>query len=222
MMTTAALLAAVMGFQLQAVGIHGVVRSSDADRPIVYAHVRVLGDSASDWTDESGDYRLDGLERGRWRIRVAHPGHDSLDFEVFVPGDRGMTLDVTLRARPGPPVDALAEFEPFRVAYTLPALLNQPEVTELIQAQYPPALVDRRIGGEAVLWLWLDERGKVARSVISSSSGQPALDSIALRVSHAMRFRPAKNREDAVRVLVQIPVLFTVPAPAQGPGQGRR
>lgn len=201
-------------------GVEGVVRSSDGDRPIPYAHVQVIGESAADWTDGRGGYRLEGLPQGRWRIRVAHPAHDSLDLEVFVPGDRDVRLDITLDARPGPAPEPLADFEPFQVAYTLPALLNPEEITAIIQRRYPPDLVDRRIGGESVLRLWLDERGQVVRGVLSASSGQVALDALALEVADSMRFRPAKNRDDMVRVIVRIPVIFQVPESA-GPPQSR-
>ena len=218
---TAVLLAASAAFQA-AQAIEGMVLTAADDRPIAYAHVRVVGDSAADWTDARGNYRLEGLPRGRWRIRVAHPAHDSLDLEVFVPGDRDVRLDIALEARPGPAAAPLADFEPFQVAYTLPALLNSDEITAIIQRRYPTELVERRIGGESVLRLWLDERGQVVRGVLSSSSGQPALDSLALEVSDSMRFRPAKNREDMVRVIVRIPVIFQVPAPLRQREAGGR
>lgn len=204
----------------QVTAVEGVVRSSDDGDPIPYAQVRVLGDSVSDWTGTDGAYRLEGLPRGDWRIRVVHPGHDSLEVQVRVPGDRPVRLDLTLAALPGPAVDALSDFEPFQVAYTLPALSNHEEVARLIQQRYPPELANRGIGGEAVLRLWLDERGRVVRSLLSASSGQAALDSIALQVSEQMRFRPAKNRDQMVRVIVRIPVLFTVPDSGRAGGSG--
>lgn len=191
--------------------VHGVVRTSDGDRPLPYARVLVVGDSISDWTDDRGVYHLEGLHRGEWRVRVVHPGHDSLDLDLYVPGDRVVQLDVTLRAHPGPPVDALADFEPFRVEYTLPALVNGDEVSTFMRRLYPPALARDRLGGEAVLRLWLDEYGQVVRSLISSSSGRPALDSIALTVSDRMRFRPARSGLHGVRTIVRMPVIFTVP-----------
>jgi TonB family protein len=199
-------------------GIQGTVRTSNGDRPLAYARVLVVGDSVSDWTDDRGGYRLGGLRRGEWRLRVTHPGHDSLELDVSVPGDRVVRLDITLQAHPGPAVDALADFEPFRVEYTLPALLNGEAVAGLMRRLYPPALTRDRRGGEAVLRLWLDERGQVVRSLISSSSGQPALDSIALTVSDSMRFRPARSGPDGVRVIVRMPIVFTVPALEEGDG----
>lgn len=191
--------------------VHGVIRSSEGSRPVAYANIEVLGRAVSDWTDGGGEYRLEDLPEGRWRIRVVHPNHDSMTFEVFVPAGRELALDLTLQARPGPTVDALRDFEPFRVEYTLPALLNADEVSARIVGLYPPELAERRAGGEAVLQLWLDERGQVVRSELFHSSGHQALDSLAERVADRMRFRPAKNRDQAVRVIVKIPVLFTVP-----------
>lgn len=204
--------------------VQGIIRSSDGGGPVAYASIEVVGHSLADWTDASGAYRLLEIPEGRRRIIVVHPNHDSLTFDVFVPGDRPLALDLTLRARVGPTVDALGDFEPFQVQYTLPALLNVDEVTALIRGQYPPELAAAGAGGEAILRLWLDERGLVVRSLVTRSSGHLALDSVATRVAGRMRFRPARNREDAVRVIVQFPVAFTIPEaprprdPAPGSG----
>lgn len=210
----AALAVAAAAFQEPVV--EGVVRSSTGE-PIPYAEVRVVDDSVSDWTDAEGHYTLQGLARGRWQIRIIHPGHEPLTVHVFIPGDRTIHVDVTLDARPGPTPEPLSDFEPFRVAYTLPALLNSDEVARVIQERYPSTLAELGIGGETVLRLWLDERGQVVRSVLSSSSGASALDSIALEVADRMRFRPAKNRDQTVRVIVLIPVVFTVPDSVRAP-----
>ena len=208
-------LAAVLTPGTAAGNVHGFVRSSDGARPVAYANIEVVGRGISAWTDASGRYALDGLPEGRWRIRVVHVNHDPLQLEVVVPDGRALSLDLTLHARPGSMVDALQDFEPFQVEYTLPALLNGDEVSALIQGQYPAELQEARAGGETILRLWLDERGQVVRSLVSRSSGHPALDSLAERVAGRMRFRPAKNRDQAVRVIVQIPVYFTVPAPPE-------
>ncbi|HUE77081.1 MAG TPA: TonB family protein [Longimicrobiales bacterium] len=221
-MTLAAALGFVALLAQQAGSVHGVIRSSDGGQPVAYANIEVIGQGVADWSDDAGEYHLADLPGGRWRIQVAHPNHDSLTLDVIVPADRGVALDLTLRARPGPAVDALADFEPFHVEYTLPALLNTEEVTALIRGQYPTRLAERGVGGETILWLWLDERGLVVRSVVSRSSGHPALDSVAGTVANRMRFRAARNRDDPVRVIVQIPVSFRIPesvaAPDSGPG----
>lgn len=211
MSAVAVLVLALAAPQVHGGAIEGVVRSAGSGDPIAYAEILVMGDSAADWTDDQGRYRLEELERGWWQLRVVHMAHQPLEVEVFVPGDRTLRLDITLEPRPEPTPEPLSDFEPFRVEYTLPALLNTVEVTRRIQERYPPELVDRGVGGEAVLRLWLDERGQVVRSVVSESSGVARLDSIALEVSDRMRFRPAKNQDQAVRVIVRIPVSFTVP-----------
>lgn len=202
--------------------VRGTVFTSEGGA-LAYARIELVGDSAMDWTDEDGAYRLDGVSPGDWRLRVAHPGHDSLEVGLVVPA-RGVRLDVTLQARPGPSVDALADFEPFVVRYTLPTLLNGDSVSDLMRQLYPAHLEERGIGGQADLLIWLDEMGHVARSRIAASSGWPALDSLALEVSDRMRFRPARNRDQPIRVYVRIPVVFTVPDSlvAQGSGTVRR
>jgi TonB family protein len=195
--------------------VEGTVRSSAGGEPIAYARVQVLDDTARDWTDADGEYRLEGLEPGRWRLRVVHTAHDSLDLEVLVPADRPLRLDILLEARPAPAPEPLHDFEPFQVEYTLPSLLNTEEVRQQVAERYPSDLVRRGVGGEAVLRIWLDERGQVVRTLVHMSTGVPRLDSIAVVVSDRMRFRPAKSRDQPVRVIVQIPVTFTVPDSAE-------
>lgn len=206
----------------QAGVVEGVVRGSESNAALAYARVQVVSDTVVDWTDGRGAYRLAGLRQGEHHIQIVHPGHDTLDLTLTVPGDRIVRLDVTLDARPGPQVDALADFEPIGVEFTLPALLNGTEVAALLQRLYPPELARGRLGGEAVLRIWLDETGRVVRSRVSSSSGHRSLDSIALIVSDSMRFRPARRQEDGVRVIVRIPLLFHVPEPGvESTGAGR-
>ena len=191
--------------------VEGIVRSSAGEEPIAYARVQVMNDTAHDWTNAEGEYRLEGLAPGRWRLRIVHTAHDSLDLEVLVPADRPLRLDILLEPRPAPAPAPLHDFEPFQVEYTLPSLLNTEEVRAQIAERYPPDLVQRGVGGDAVLRIWLDERGQVVRTLVDMSTGVPRLDSIAVLVSDRMRFRPAKSRDQPVRVIVQVPVTFTVP-----------
>ena len=50
--------------------------------------------------------------------------------------------------------------------------------------------------------------GQIVQSRIGQSSGYPALDEAALRVVEIMRFKPALNRDRAVRVIVNLPIQF--------------
>jgi TonB family protein len=199
------------------VGVEGSVRGRD-DRPLAFAQVHVVGDTFSGWTDEMGLFRLDGRPGERWQLRATHPGYRAVERTVLLPDAGSLDVELRLEALPGPIPDPLSLFEPFQVAYTLPALLNAPEVTAAIQRIYPPHLVDAGVGGETVLRLWLDEEGRVARSMVSVSSGNRDLDALALRVSRDMRFRPARNRGEGVRVIVQIPVIFTADGADSGSG----
>lgn len=199
------------------VAVEGTVRSS-AGHVLAFARVEVVADTLSDWSDEDGGYRLEGPGSDRWVLRATHPGYRTLEQSVVLPERGQVIVDLTLDAVPGPRAEPLSDFQPFHVEYTLPALLNRDEVTAAIERNYPVHLEDRRMEGAAVLQLWLDEQGRVARSALSRSSGTGELDRLALSVSRDMRFRPAMNRDEPVRVIVLMPVRFSVPAREEASG----
>lgn len=97
----------------------------------------------------------------------------------------------------------------FAVLTTLPRLLNEAELKRELERAYPAFLRDAGIGGEVLVWLLLDENGRVVKTEVKSSSGHAALDEAALRVGELMRFSPARNRDRDVRVWVSVPFRFT-------------
>ena len=56
---------------------------------------------------------------------------------------------------------------------------------------------------------FIDEDGRVVKTQLSKSSGQDALDQVALKVADIMQFSPAQNRDKKVPVWVQIEIVFT-------------
>ncbi len=187
--------------------VEGVVRARGGG-PLPFAQVQDVGGAVSAWTDEAGTYRLEGEAGDRWRLRATHPGHEPTVHGVELASAGTISLDFTLVPVPGPSPEPLADFQPFHVFYTLPALLNGDEVAAEIERRYPVDLIDQARGAEAILRLWLDEKGRVVRSMLFASAGDARLDSLARDVSRDMRFRPARNQDEPVRVIVQIPVRF--------------
>lgn len=96
----------------------------------------------------------------------------------------------------------------FVISKVLPQLLNASEVERALVRNYPALLRDAGVGGRVVLWLLIDENGRVIDTDVRESSGQLAFDSAAARVGEIMRFSPGMNREDRVRVWVSLPVVF--------------
>lgn len=103
-------------------------------------------------------------------------------------------------------ISAAPRFTPFTVR---PELRNRSEVARALERNYPPLLRDAGIGGETLVWFFIDENGRVQRTQINKSSGYDALDQAALTVAEQMQFSPALNRDKKVPVWVAIPIVFS-------------
>jgi len=118
-------------------------------------------------------------------------------------------------ALPAPPAARAADAEdlaraPVFTPYTVsPELRNRADVAAELARAYPPILRDAGIGGEAVLWFFIDETGSVVKTQVFRSSGYEKLDLAAVQVAGFMRFSPAMNRDRTVPVWVQLPISFS-------------
>ncbi len=104
-----------------------------------------------------------------------------------------------------PPIEAGPAFTPYTVA---PSLRNGREVSRTLAREYPPMLRNAGIGAQVLLWLFIDQTGRVQQTVIKTSSGFEQLDAAAMRVALTMEFSPALNRDRNVPVWVAVPVDF--------------
>lgn len=95
------------------------------------------------------------------------------------------------------------------VSSSIPALLNASEVRRTLERTYPAILRDAGIGGQVMVWLLIDENGRVAETEVKERSGHAALDQAALNVAEMMRFSPARQDDRKVRIWVAIPIRFT-------------
>ena len=114
---------------------------------------------------------------------------------------------------PPPPTAAATDiaaapvFTPMTVK---PEIKNRREVVAAMMRAYPPILRDAGIGGQALVWFFISEQGRVLDKRISRSSGHEQLDEAALEVAGVYEFTPALNRDKVVKVWVQIPITFEV------------
>ncbi|MBT8396940.1 MAG: energy transducer TonB [Gemmatimonadetes bacterium] len=102
---------------------------------------------------------------------------------------------------------AAPTFTPYTVR---PDIKNREEVRRALQREYPPLLREAGLGGEVLVWFFIDEEGRVVRTQIHQSSGHEAFDNAALEVADIIRFTPALNRDKRVPVWISIPITFTV------------
>ena len=91
-----------------------------------------------------------------------------------------------------------------------PEILNRDEIIPTLIQNYPPDLRDAGIGGQVAVWFYISDTGNVLHTRISQSSGHDGLDAAALRVANVYEFTPALNRDQRVKVWIQIPITFQV------------
>jgi protein TonB len=137
------------------------------------------------------------------------------DYQVTGIGTTGTTYDpnATTQAPTGPTTTAGEGPEVIAVEDLgeMPALANRNEVQRVLQRTYPSNLRDAGIAGEARLQFIINTDGTVdAASVQVVSSTQEAFGDAARRAVEKFRFRPATMMGEPVRVLITIPIRFTV------------
>ena len=102
-------------------------------------------------------------------------------------------------------IEAAPVFTPYTVK---PELKNRDAVGRALVRNYPPLLRDAGIGGTVLLWALIDETGNVMKSQVKEGSGHDALDQAAMKVADIMAFTPALNRDQKVKVWIQLPIVF--------------
>ncbi|MBR9988321.1 MAG: energy transducer TonB [Gemmatimonadetes bacterium] len=131
-------------------------------------------------------------------ITIAPTTFDANPIENLPPPPSSSAGDADLSAAP--------TFTPMTVR---PELQNRADVQRALVRNYPPLLRDAGIGGSPTVHFFIDENGRVLRTLLSQSSGYPALDDAAIAVAQQMQFSPALNRDKKVQVWVEIPIVFT-------------
>ena len=81
---------------------------------------------------------------------------------------------------------------------------NASELQAALVRNYPPLLRDAGIGGQVVMWFYVDESGQVTKMQIAKPSGFKELDEAAKKLAHVIRFVPAASGG-----WVEVPIVFT-------------
>jgi periplasmic protein TonB len=102
-------------------------------------------------------------------------------------------------------IEAAPVFTPYTVK---PELQNREAVARALVRNYPPLLRDAGIGGTVLLWALINESGTVLKTQVKEGSGHEAFDAAASKVADIMKFSPALNRDQKVKVWIQLPIVF--------------
>lgn len=102
---------------------------------------------------------------------------------------------------PPPPAGARPSDVPSYIPRDVnPRLKNNAAVLRFLEQRYPSMLREAGISGSVVLWVFVDENGRVTKSVVKESSGYPQFDAAAADVAARMEFSPAQNRDKPIGV----------------------
>ncbi len=140
-----------------------------------------------------------GIGARRRTYVSVHFGRDSVDLGLL--GDANPPRTDSTRSSP--------IFDKDAPMAKPPRLANRPHIARLLESYYPPDLRELGVGGEALVWLHIDEEGVVTYKWVQRSSGECKLDAAALLVSDRMRFEPATTGGEPAAVYVAIPIVFS-------------
>ncbi len=119
------------------------------------------------------------------------------------------------QAPPGVPAvqdTAQPPFTPYTVG---PQFKNPQAAVAVLESHYPDSLRAARVGGTAVVWVFIDEKGAVRDARLRESSRIHALDQAALAAAFKFEFTPARNEDEVVPVWIAIPINFSA-TPSRG------
>ena len=129
-------------------------------------------------------------------ITIEEITFDNNPVEYLPPPPEDTDTDITAA-----PVWTMRDVEPY--------IKNVEEMRRILEREYPPLLRDAGIGGTVIVWFLVDEAGRVAKTLLKTSSGYRAFDTAALKVADDAVFAPALHRDKPVPVWVALPVTFT-------------
>lgn len=146
-------------------------------------------------------------------VRPARPrvAETALDEDITIAATTFAENPASELAPPPPQVEIHPSEQPVYVDRDVePRLLNGPEMIRLMDRLYPKSLKDAGIGGEVLMWVWVDEQGRPGSAQIQSSCGRFQLDELALAIAAEMRFEPAMLRDKPIGVWIAQPISFSV------------
>lgn len=101
-----------------------------------------------------------------------------------------------------------ATYTRFAPSMVRPEIVNQDEMRRFLDRRYARLVRTTGMEGTVVLRFWIDEEGMANKVEINTSSGFTQLDALALELAEILRFSPAYQMGEAIRVFVELPIRF--------------
>jgi periplasmic protein TonB len=91
-----------------------------------------------------------------------------------------------------------------------PLPITEPQQTSESPFQYPEELWDAGVQGKTTLRLFITAEGSVDSALVEQTSGHEAFDSAAVTGARELKFRPARQGDQAISVWRTLPVEFNL------------
>lgn len=162
------------------------------------------GDTALDRSSDEGQEELTAMLTGRGDAIVSFqpPGVTSHYFRLDMDG-----LADRIEMCESGEVDTSQTVQ-FVTHTARPRLLNPERLSRAILQEYPRELREAGIGATTVVYVYVNEEGRVENQLVKESSGDAEVDSAALRAVRVAGFSPARYRDRNVAMWVEFPITF--------------
>jgi TonB family protein len=196
----------------------GVITDAVTGEPLAGVQVYLEKTGRGALTAENGRFFLLNLPPGVYRLVAEHPDYEPFTAELRLTQDgvavsssefelSAETIELRIQLEPlTQDVSARPVFTPYT---KVPQLRNRDAAVRAVERNYPKLLKDAGIGGQVVVWVFIDTAGIVKNTSVQSSSGRRELDLAAVRTVQEFEFVPAENRGRPVPVWLQIPIVFS-------------
>jgi TonB family protein len=180
-------------------------RAPASPAPVIVSETTVLPPFEPTPTKTNSNWNVDVPAPPIIRIEGDPAPLPPIDFTKII----GTALTIPMSGpdyAPGPVSDPM---RPGDGVYLAALVQDSPELLSAPTPAYPPLLRAAGIQGQVIVTTVVDTLGQAENgSVRIVLSDNPGFDAAALATVRAARFRPARIYGRAVRVLVQVPVVF--------------
>lgn len=194
--------------------IRGYVMNEETGQAMVGVSITLKETNTQTTSDEAGKFKLDQVKTGTYTLEATHMGFKNVVFKnVKIQKEEPTWIKIQLSpvvieasdSPKKPPVTNDEEIE--FVKYDTPPMPVGGFAEIQKHLDYPEAARKAGTEGKVLVWVNIDETGKVIKTKIKDTL-DPECDNAAVKAIQSVKWEPAKKGDNPVAVWVAIPISF--------------